>query len=334
MSDSRYFIDGCVFTEGVFNGFAPRVRNSSLTAFFLTMPGVTQGYRGCTEEIGALYNFADDPANGVMIAKTIEDIHEAKKKGIKAAVIAFQDPQSIENSLDKLRVMYELGLRVMQMTYNMSNYIGSGCVETTDRGLTDFGRKALEKMNEWGIVADVSHCGPQTTLDVLRTSRKPIVISHACPDALTKNVRNKSDEMLKLLKENGGVIGLSSWGPLCWKNDHQKKRPTLSDFVDHIDYVVDLIGMDHVGFGSDSMPDDAQDQSGLQEQSTLYGKVVEEYNRHVGVNPDERNAIGITGPWDIENVYAEMAHRGYSEEDISKFSGGNLLRVLGASWKS
>ncbi len=331
--DDLYLIDGCTFTEGVFIGLSERVKKSLLTAFFLTTPGESDGFRECVSKIGGLYNFADRPDSGFIIARTADDIVRAKREGKKALIITFQDPQPVENSLDKLRTLYELGLRVMQMTYNKANYIGTGCIESVDGGLTDFGREALRKMNELGIVADVSHCGHKTTQDVLKYSEKPIVISHSCPLALTDNVRNKTDEELLMLKKNGGVIGVSSWGPLCWKNDTVKGRPSLADYVDHIDYVVNLIGIDHIGYGSDSTPDDTKDEKGLLTQSSFYAPVVDGYNRAVGINPATRYAVGVDGPWDLENVFAEMRRRGYSEEDIYKYAGGNFMRVLRENWK-
>lgn len=331
MSDF-YVIDGCAFTEGIFIGLSERVHSSPLSAFFLTLPGSHEGYPECTTKVGEIYNLADNPANRLLVARTAEDIRRAKREGKKAIILTFQDPHPVENSLHKLRVMYELGLRVMQMTYNKTNYIGTGCTETNDAGLTDFGHAALAKMNELGIVADVSHCGHKTTRDVLLASRKPIVISHSCPVALTDNPRNKTDEEIRLLKENGGVMGLSSWGPLCWKND-PKGQPTMADFVDHIDYVVDMIGIDHVGFGGDSTLDDTKDEKGTVEQSTLYASVVADYNKYAGTDPAKRHAVGIEGSWEIENVCAEMRRRGYGEEDIAKFAGGNFLRVLEENWR-
>lgn len=325
-------IDGCAFTEGEFIGLSEKVYDSPLSAFFLTLPGESDGFRECTERIGAIYNLADRAGSRLTVAKSVQDVLDAASTGKKAIIMAFQNPHPIENSLNKLRVMYELGLRVMQMTYNKSNYIGTGCTESTDSGLTDFGREVLSKMNELGIVADISHCGHRTGTDVLKLSQKPIVISHAGVLALTENPRNKTDEELKLLKENGGVIGLSSWGPLCWKKE-DRRQPRMADFVDHIDYVVNLIGIDHVGFGGDSTLDDTRDEKGTVEQATLYAPVVAEYNKYVGTDPSQRHAIGAEGSWEIENVFTEMRKRGYSEEDIAKFAGGNFLRVLRTNWK-
>ena len=107
----------------------------------------------------------------------------------------------------------------------------------------------------------------------------------------------------------------------------------MDDYLDHVDYVVNLIGIDHVGFGGDSTLDDNEDRSGIVEQATLYAPVVEEYNQKVGVDPDVRHAIGVRGSWEINNVIQAMRGRGYSDEDIKKLTGGNFLRVLKANWK-
>lgn len=331
MKEEICVVDGCAFTEGNFIGLSQKVQNSSLMAFLLTLPAESEGYRECTNKIGAIYNLIDDLAEDLTIAKTVDDIKKARVQGKKAIVMTFQNPHPMENSLNKLRVFYELGLRVMQMTYNKSNYIGTGCVETFDRGLTDFGCEVLKKMNEWGIVADISHCGRQTGIDVLKRSKKPIVISHAGVFALTENPRNKSDDELRMLRDNGGVIGLSPWGPLCWKRQ-DRRQPRLSDFVDHIDYVKNLIGIDHVGFGGDSTLDDTKDEKGTVEQATLYAPVVAEYNKYVGTDPTQRHAIGVSGSWEIENVFGEMRKRGYSDSDIAKFAGGNFMRVFEENW--
>jgi len=327
-----YVIDGCAFTEGTFTGVTEEVHNSLLDAFFLTMPGSHDGFLECVKKIGDIYNLCDDPAKRLMVIKKVDDLFEAKKQGKKGVIFTFQDPKPIENSIGNLRVLYELGLRVVQMTYNKQNYIGTGCVEDFDGGLTEFGRKVLKKMNEWGMTADISHVGHKTGMDVLRLSEKPIVISHAGCLGLTDSPRNKTDEELRLLRDNGGVIGLSSWGPLCWRKE-KKARPTMADFVDHIDYVVNLIGPDHIAFGGDSTLDGTYDDKGTEEQSTLYPAVVAEYDKYVGTHHSVRHAIGIDGSWQMQNVIDELKNRGYDDETIAKFCGGNYIRVLKASWK-
>ena len=332
MYEDFYVIDGCAFCESDFTGVTKEVRESPLTAFFLTSPGENENLHSCVSKIGGVYNLADDPASGLKVVRTIADLEAAKAEGKIGIILAFQDPRCIEDSLDQLRALYELGIRVVQMTYNKANYIGCGCLESHDNGLTDFGRKALKAMNRYGSVADASHCGPQTTLDIIHCSEKPVVISHAGAYGVTENVRNKSDEMLRALRDNGGVIGVSPWGPLCWKKE-TGKRPEMSDYLDHVDYIANLIGIDHIGFGGDSTLDDNEDKSGIVEQATLYAPVVEDYNRCVGVDPAVRHAVGVRGSWEIGNVIEAMRKRGYSDQDIGKFTGGNFIRVLKANWK-
>ena len=111
------------------------------------------------------------------------------------------------------------------------------------------------------------------------------------------------------------------------------KRPEMSDYLDHVDYIANLIGIDHIGFGGDSTLDDNEDKSGIVEQATLYAPVVEDYNRCVGVDPAVRHAVGVRGSWEIGNVIEAMRKRGYSDQDIGKFTGGNFIRVLKANWK-
>lgn len=334
MENKNLVIDGCAFTEaGVgFVGVTDEVLKCDVDAFFLTIPSSEDGYTACTKAIGGIYNLLDDDKHGLKIARTVEDMYKAKEKGLKSIVLAFQDPSPIESSFEQLRVFYELGVRVVQMTYNNTGFMGSGCSETNDSGLTDFGRAFLDKINEMGMLADASHCGPKTTMDILKYSKKPVAITHAGAYGVTPSVRTKTDEMLYALKENGGVIGISPWGPLCWKKE-KGCRPDVKDFVDHIDYVRDLIGIDYVSFGCDNTLDGTLDEVGTVEQATLFSKVVGEYNAAVGTKADERHAKGFSGCWELENVRAEMRSRGYSEEDIAKFAGGNLLRVIKANWR-
>lgn len=217
--ETNLIIDGCSFTETEFTGVTQDVLNSKMDAFFLTIPDEGKGYVASTRSIGKIYNMLDNPKYGLMIAKSVSDLYKAKENGKKALILAFQNPNSIENSLDQLRVFYELGVRVVQMTYNDSNFIGTGCCESQDGGLTDFGKKALKMMNRLGMLPDLSHVGRKTSMDILHMSEKPVAITHAGVYNITPSVRTKTDEELLALKANGGVMGISPWAPLIWKKD-------------------------------------------------------------------------------------------------------------------
>lgn len=314
MEKKNLIIDGCAFTEeGVgFVGVTDQVLKCDVDTFFLTIPSSNDGYTACTKAIGGIYNLLDDDKYGLVVARTVDDIYKAKEQGKKSIVLAFQNPNPIENSFEQLRVFYELGVRVVQMTYNNTSFIGTGCSESVDTGLTDFGKAFLKRINEMGILADASHCGPKTTMDIILNSKKPVAITHAGAYGITPSVRTKTDEMLYALKENGGVIGISPWGPLCWKKE-KGCRPDVKDFVDHIDYVRDLIGIDYVSFGCDNTLDGSLDEVGTIEQATLFSKVVGEYNAAVGTKGDERHVKGFSGCWELGNVKDEMRARGYSD---------------------
>lgn len=325
-----FIFDACLFAEGEFSGCAPDVIDSGLSGFLLTVPRSGEGFREAARSIAVIHGVADDPGSRVMVARNHHDLLYAQETDQVGVVLWFQDPHAMENSLDLLRVFYELGVRAMQLTYNQSNYLGTGCTEPVDAGLSGFGRRVVREMNRLGMVVDLSHSSRQTALDTLEVSDDPVLFSHANAKVLTDSPRNKEDDELKLVAAGGGVIGLTPWGPLCWKG---QARPSLDDYLDHIDYMVDLVGVDHVGFGSDNTPDHSTDQSGTVEQAALYPAVVAEYNRVVGTSPDVRHAEGFSGPHQVANLVEGLKRRGYSQVDINKILGANFLRVFGEVWR-
>lgn len=329
---NNFTLDGCIFAEGDFNGCSKDIFETGLNSFFLTVPHSTNGFRSAIQGIAKVYNLADDLSYNLHIAKDYDDLMESNKKNKISIIFAFQDPAPIENSIDLLRIFYELGIRVIQLTYNKANYLGTGATESIDRGLTDFGKEAIIEMNRLGIIVDLSHCSYQTAIDAMKLSKQPVIYSHANVKAITDNPRNKTDEELKILKQLDGVIGLSPWGPLCWKKEN-KQQPTLDDYLDHIDYVANFIGIDYVGFASDNTIDYSADEKGTTEQSLLYPSVVGEYNKYVGIDPKVRHARDSKGIHEIHNIINGLSKRGYKEEDIAKFLGNNFLRVIKKVWK-
>ncbi|MGB4452452.1 MAG: membrane dipeptidase [Bacillota bacterium] len=310
-----FVLDGCVFAEGDFNGCSKDIATTGLDAFFLTIPHSSKGFSEAVQSIGRIYQLCDAKPEELRVVRTVNEMAEAARNCTISIILAFQDPYPIGNSIDRLRVFYELGVRVIQLTYNKAGYIGTGCAETADRGLTDFGRRVIDEMNRLGILVDLSHCSTETALDALKHSSKPVVFSHSAARRISDSPRNRTDEELKLLTENGGVIGISPWGPLCWKR-MKKEQPTLDDYIDHVDYVVNLIGIDHVGFGSDNTVDYSEDREGTLEQSLLYPTIVAEYDRYIGTEPDQRHAIGFRSIREIGNVVEKLRERGYTSEDI------------------
>jgi membrane dipeptidase len=177
------------------------------------------------------------------------------------------------------------------------------------------------------MVVDLSHCSERTTHEAIEESSRPVVFSHANVRAISDCPRNHTDDELKRVARTGGVIGLTPWGPICWQRE-KDEPPSLDDFLDHIDYVVNLVGIDYVGFGTDNTLDGAADEEGTKEQGRLYPEVVGEYDRRVGTNPAVRYATGFRGHHELINVVEGLKTRGYKEDDIKKFLGQNFLRVF------
>ena len=324
-----FVLDACVFPEGDFLGFADDVKASPLSAFFLTVGG--DDALGAVRYAARVHQLADREEK-LTVARTVNDLKIAERDGKIAAILYLQDPGPMGNSLELLRAFYEMGVRVIQMSYNKGGYMGTGCAETYPGRLTDFGREAVREMNRLGILIDLSHCCKETVVDAIEASEKPVTICHANIYNIAQNPRNKTDDVLKMLKDRGGVLGLTPWAPICWKGV-ENKQPTLDDYLDHVDYAVNLIGIESVGFASDNNLDHSEDLIGISSQSALYSSVVGPYNTNVGTDPRERHARGFGGAHETDNLVRAMQARGYREEDIEKFLGGNFLRVIQQTWR-
>lgn len=328
---NMYVVDACIWPEnGRFTGMSEDYKNSHLDACFLTLDGTD--FRTGVEWLGHVSRLTQDPAEKIRIARTVEDLTENKAEGYKSLILYFQDPAPLENKVDVARAFYEMGVRVIQMSYNKGGYIGAGCVEGAGYGLTDFGKTLVKEFNKMGMLIDLSHCGPGVVEDVLNLSEKPVTIGHTCCKALADNPRNKTDEQLRKLKENGGVVGMTPWAPICWKRK-ENVPPTIEDFLDHVCHAADIVGIDHVGFASDNNLDHNKDLSGISSQGSLYDLVVGGYNKNVSQDPNERHAIGFTGALDLQNIIDGMRRRGFNNEEIEKFLGGNFMRVFKEVWK-
>jgi membrane dipeptidase len=200
--------------------------------------------------------------------------------------------------------------------------IGSGCLEPEDHGLSAFGRDVVQELNSSGVAIDLSHCGPRTTLDTIELSSRPVLFTHANAKALVDNPRNKTDEELRALAAGGGVVGAVAFRSFLAP---PTREATLDDLLDHVDYLVALLGPDHVGIGTDFTEGRAE---GFLERA--FGR-----NAPSGVTPDWPwvGPRGFRTVDDFPNVTAGLVGRGYDEATVRKIMGENFLRVLGAAWR-
>ncbi|MFH0848244.1 MAG: dipeptidase [archaeon] len=225
----------------------------------------------------------------------VSDAYEAEKQGKIAAMLSIEGGEAVEADLGILRMLYKLGVRAMGLTWNERNQIADGAAEgRTGGGLSNFGVELIGEMNRLGMVVDVSHISDAGFFQVIETTRKPIIASHSNCRALCNNRRNLTDEMIKLLAENGGVMGMN-FAPAFV--DEQTDNATVERVLDHIDHVIHLVGDDHVGLGSD----------------------------FDGISSTPRGLEDVTK---MPNITAGLVARGYNENQILKVLGGNFLRVF------
>ncbi len=249
------------------------------------------------------------------------DFRAAKEEGKFAGYMNAQMTAGLYR-LELLDVAHDLGIRMMMLTYNNQNFIGSGCQETQDSGLSDLGVRFVRRMNELGIIVDTSHCGKKTTLDACAKSSKPVVASHVGADAVYSHVRNKDDEELRAIANSGGIVGIVALPSFLSGDAH----PTVSDMLDHIDHVASTVGWQHVGVGTDHPL--MSDKWTLAETSELYH---EQLGFRGGDFGDATlNLVGFDDHRDSVNLARGLLKRGYTDEQIHGILGENFVRVFAA----
>jgi len=236
-----------------------------------------------------------------------------------------QDWISVEEELRAIRVFFQLGIRMMHVTYQRRNMLGDGCAETANGGLSDFGRQAIAEMNRQGVLVDIAHSGWQTSLEAAKVSTKPVVASHTTAAGLHHHIRSKPDEVLKALADSGGYAGI------CCISQFLGGKCDINAFLDHIDYVVKKIGIDHVAIGTDV----AYSSRPNGNNSIKLPPRRKSRTRFAALWPKEtltatesaRESIAWTN-WPLFTV--GLLQRGYRDEDVKKIIGGNVMRVAKA----
>lgn len=266
-------------------------------------------------------------------ARGVDDILRAKEEGRVAWVPSQEGAAMIENELDRIDILYGFGLRCLGIAYSEANALGSGLKEPMDGGLTVFGRKAVERMNKVGILIDCSHAGDRTTLDTVEVSQRPVCLTHIGARALWDTNRLAPDEILEAVAGSGGVIGIEAAPHTTITEQHP--RQSIESFMDHFEYIRGLVGIDHVAFGPDAL---YGDHVGLHRAYTasLSLQSSERRAKTQGAQdgyPRVQYVEGLENPTEAwENIIRWLVARDYSDEDIEKVVGGNVLRVLREVW--
>lgn len=262
----------------------------------------------------------------IVLARTVADLEKAKREGRIACVAGLEAATAIENELDRLDVLYGLGVRQMGIAYSMSNQLGTGLAEDVDGGLTAFGHRAVERMNKLGIAIDISHSSDRTSLDTIHASSVPIFITHAGARGLWPTNRMKSDEVITACADRGGVIGIEAAPHTTLSPDHPEH--SLESVMDHFQYCVDLVGIDHVAFGPDT---NFGDHVGLHDSFSNHLTIGRAHG-HV-THPRVPYVAGMENPAEnFTNIIGWLVKHDWSDDDIDKVVGTNILRVLKEVW--
>ena len=263
----------------------------------------------------------------VYVATRHDDLLRAKPEGRIAFVAWLEAATAIENEIDRVDILYGLGVLGMGITYSEANTLGSGLREKNDSGLSDLGRAAVKRMNRLGMTIDIAHCGDRTGLEVIEASQKPITITHAGARTLWGTRRMKTDETLRKMAEKGGVIGIEAAPHTSLTQKHPKH--SIESVMEHVEYCIGLVGVDHVGLGPDTL---FGDHLGLHHAFAVQLSLAA--IRDSGPSYTQVPYVdGMENPGEaMHNAVRWLVKHAYSDTDIAKIAGGNALRVLKETW--
>ena len=256
-----------------------------------------------------------------------DDVRRAKRDGRTAIIFGFQNPSPIEDDIGLVEICHMLGIRFMQLTYNNQSLLATGCYEAEDSGVTRMGREVIKEMNRVGLVVDMSHSAERSTLDAIALSDRPIAITHANPNFWHPAKRNKSDAVLRALGETGGMLGFSLY-PHHLKD---KSQCTLESFCEMIARTADLMGVQHIGLGSDLCQD--------QPDSVVEWMRVGRWTKQIDYGEGSAAHAGFPEMPDwfqdnrhFGNIAAGLRAAGFSKDETSAIMGENWLRFYDANF--
>ncbi|MFI0481513.1 dipeptidase [Actinomadura sp. 9N215] len=305
---------------------------SGVTAINVTL-GYTLGdfppYQHTLDEIRTWDTIIGDHPDDLTRIGTAADIAEAKRQGKIGIIYGFQNAAAVEDRPERIGTFADLGVRIIQLTYNQANQVGDGSMAPDNRGLTPLGREVVDALNEHRVMVDLSHSGERTCLEAARASAQPVSINHTGCRALVDLPRNKTDEELRLVASRGGFVGVY-FMPFVHASGHAR----AADVVEHIVHAVDVCGEDHVGIGTDGTI------TAIDDLDAYRDSLAEQVARRQAAGASAAGERGDTFPFvvDLRGVdqFRELARllaeRGYSSTRIEKILGLNFHNYAKAVW--
>ncbi|MFF7291194.1 dipeptidase [Microbacterium sp. NPDC008134] len=314
-------IDGCNPSRWDAPGVLEHLVEGGVTAINATT-AIWEGYADTLDEIARWQQRFRTRADLIRPVRTADDVLRAREERRAGIILGWQNVAPIENDLDRIEVFQMLGVRIIQLAYNVRNLIANGCFEPHDDGLSLFGVKAVQRMNDCGILIDLSHVGDRSSRHAIDESRHPVAFTHTQLREYFDTPRNKPAELVRALVERGGVVGANAFPqflPGGWDAD-------LAAYIDGIERLIEVAGIDAVGIASDFCEG--------------HGPEFWDYLGHVhGTTamwqidaPLEPTVRGIRGSVDTPLITAALRDRGYSDDEVGKVMGGNWLRLYREVW--
>jgi membrane dipeptidase len=316
----RWMSDPDAFTADDLGPF----RTSGINVFHIAVgTGGPNAHPQTLQFIAAWNSFLANQDQAFLRIDSAVDLDRVKASGRIGVLLGVQNAEHFRTA-DDVDLFYGLGQRVAQLTYNTRNLIGNGATERRDEGLSDFGVAIVERMNKTGMAVDVSHCGDRTTLDAFEASRRPVLITHSnCRALVPGHPRCKTDEAIKKMASTGGVMGITGVRMFV----RAEEPTTIEHFLDHIDHVVRLTSVEHVGVGSDI---DLHGYDAMRPEENK--RLRDGYKGSYGFR-DKIDIEGLDHPQRMFDLTEGLIRRKYSDRDIELILGGNFKRVLTDIWK-
>ena len=311
-------IDGLIISKWGREVFMD-MRKGGITAANCTV-SVWEGFQQTVNNIIDMRRHIENNKDILSEVRITADIKQAKSDNKTGIILGFQNAHAFEDNVGYVRTFKELGVGIVQMAYNTQNLICTGCYEK-DGGLSDYGREIVAEMNKVGILCDLSHVGAQSARDVIEYSTKPVCYSHCLPAGLKEHPRNKSDEDLSFIAKRNGFVGVTMFPPFLAKG----VEATVDDYVEAIDYIVNLVGEDRVGIGTDFTQGYGREFFDWITHDKGNGRKLTEFGEII--NPEGMRTIG-----DFGNLTAAMQKAKWSESKIEKIIGMNWVNLLDEVW--
>ena len=318
LHDRLIVIDGLIISDWSREVFED-MRKGGITAANCTV-SVWEGFQKTMDNIAEMNRYIRAHGDILTLITSVADISETKKANKTGIILGFQNAHAFEDRLGYIEIFKRLGVGVVQLAYNTQNLICTGCYEE-DKGLSDYGREVVAEMNRVGILCDLSHVGARSARDIIDAAEKPVCYSHCLPAGLKEHPRNKSDEDLRYIAERDGFVGVTMFPPFLPKGTDS----TVDDYVAAVDYIVDRVGEERVGIGTDFTQGHGRKFFEWITRDKGDGRKLTEFGDIV--NPRGMRTIG-----DFPNLTAAMEKAGWQETKIEKIMGMNWVKLLSEVW--